>query len=375
MMSVVSHYALNFKYSFRPHKPLLVARLAHAVIRAKLPGKPRLRYVDFATHFACNLRCEHCFAATLQQPGRRQMAVEDYARVARESMALGAVNFSFQGGEPLIDKRLPEIIGACQPARNVISVTTNGTLLTEERVRDLRAMGVDIVTVSLDSGESSEHDRFRRRSGVYDAAVEGIDRVLRHGMHVTIGTVVTHQNLRSRGIERLCEYAADKQVLLYFILPVPAGKWRNETRMLLTVEDVEYIMSLTRRSPFLRTDFEANLGGYGCGAAKEILYLSPYGDVLVCPFLHITFGNIFDESVETIRSRALEKPYLERYHDKCLVSTDRAFIDQYLSKTWDAAELPLPCSVLEEPADGGNGHEEMQRVRPEVTAVAEGELQ
>jgi MoaA/NifB/PqqE/SkfB family radical SAM enzyme len=346
-MRALRRFASNFRYSFRLRKPLLVARLTQAVVRAKLPGKPRLRYVDFATDFACNLRCEHCFAATLHAPGRRKMDVEDYARVAGESMALGAVNFSFQGGEPLIDKRLPRIIAACQPHKNVISVTTNGTLLTEERTARLKAIGVDIVTVSLDSGDACEHDRFRRRSGVHEAALEGIDRVLRRGMHVTIGTVVTHQNVRGDGIRSLCEYAKNRRLLLYFIMPVPAGKWQNETRMLLTEEDLDYVTSLTRRSPYLRTDLEANLGGYGCGAAKEILYVSPYGDVLACPFLHVSFGNVFEESVAVIRGRALENPYLDHYHDKCLVSTDREFVERYVSKTWGASELPVPASALD----------------------------
>ncbi|MFH1419136.1 MAG: radical SAM protein [Planctomycetota bacterium] len=349
-MGVYSRFALNLKYSFRRHKPLLTMRLAAAVARAKLPGRPRLRYVDFATHFACNLKCEHCFAETLQSPNREHMTIDDYARVARESMELGAVNFSFQGGEPLADKRLPEIIAACQPAKNVISVTTNGTLLSEKRVAELRRIGVDIVTVSLDSGSAYDHDRFRGRSGVHEAATVGIERVLAHGMHVTIGTVVTHQNLHSEGIRLLCEYAIRKRLLLYFIFPVPAGKWQNETDMLLTEEDEAHVFALTRRSPYLRTDFQANLGGYGCGAAKEILYLTPYGDVLACPFMHISFGNVMEESVRAIRDRALSNPYLDHYHDKCLVSTDREFVNRYLSKTWNASQLPAPVSVLDAPA-------------------------
>ena len=98
------------------------------------------------------------------------MDVPDYARVARQAMALGAVNFSFQGGEPLMFKKLPHIIRACRPERNVISVTTNGTLLTEERVEELKRIGVDILTVSLDSGIAEEHDRFRAREGTWQGS-------------------------------------------------------------------------------------------------------------------------------------------------------------------------------------------------------------
>jgi MoaA/NifB/PqqE/SkfB family radical SAM enzyme len=340
--AALDRFALDFRYAFRPHKPLLILRLTRAVVLAKVFRRARLRYVDFAIDFACNLSCEHCFAAALNRPGRKRMAVDDYARVAAEAMRLGAVNFSFQGGEPLVFEGLADIIGACRPQRNVISVTTNGTLLSEARVDELKRLGVDILTVSLDSSIPEEHDRFRGREGAFGAALAGIDRALAAGLHVTLGTVVTHDNLRGEGVRGLMELALDRRLLLYFILPVRAGRWRDHDEMMLTDEDVRFIEDQTRRSPYLRTDFQANLGSYGCGAAKEILYLTPYGDVLVCPFLHISFGNVLEEDLAAIRQRALRNPHLAIYHPKCLVSTDQEFVDRHLSKTLDAEELPLP---------------------------------
>jgi MoaA/NifB/PqqE/SkfB family radical SAM enzyme len=334
-------FLLNVRYAFRPRKPLLFPRLVKAVVLAKFrPG--RLRYVDFAIDFACNLSCEHCFAEALKQPGRRQMDVADYARVAREAMRLGAVNFSFQGGEPLLFAKLPDLIAACRPNRNVISVTTNGTLLTEASVADLRAWGVDILTVSLDSGIAEEHDAFRGRPGTFEAALAGIRLARAAGMQVTLGTVVTHSNLHSEGIRRLTELAASNRMLLYFILPVRAGKWADNADVQLTESDLLFIDEQTRRSHYLRTDFQANLGPRGCGAAKEILYLTPYGDVLVCPFVHIAFGNVLEDDLATIRARALRVPELAVYHDKCLASTDEDFVGRHLSRTFDADQLPVP---------------------------------
>jgi MoaA/NifB/PqqE/SkfB family radical SAM enzyme len=121
--------------------------------------------------------------------------------------------------------------------------------------------------------------------------------------------------------------------------------------MLLTEDDLRFIEEQTRRSPYLRTDFQANLCGTGCGAAKEILYLTPYGDVLVCPFLHISFGNVLDDDIGTIRARALRVPRLAVYHQKCLASTDDEFVAHYLSKTFAAKELPLRWDEVFRPGD------------------------
>lgn len=337
----VTRLALNTRYAFRFRKPLLTLRLCSAVAKTILLKRPPLRYVDFAIGFTCNLSCEHCFATSLRQPGRRKMTTADYRRVAGECMRLGTVNFSFQGGEPLLDERLEQIIRSCRPDRNVISVSTNGTLLDPVRVAHLRRIGVDILTVSLDSADPAEHDRFRGRRGTHAKTMEGIRTALNHGLRVTLGTVVTHQNLLSPGITNLLRHARRNGLLLYLIFPVPAGRWSGQYDMLLTSEDLAYIERLTRESPWIRTDLQANLGPKGCGAVKEILYITPYGDVLPCPFMHISAGNALETPLAHIRRRALESPYFQGYHPSCLVSTYRPFIDRHLSRTFHVSHLPL----------------------------------
>lgn len=338
--------SINFKYAFRPHKPLLLFRLAKAVIKSYLFNIVPLRYVDFALDFKCNLKCAHCFTVSLEQDGRRKLTIGEYRDIARQSMELGTVNFSFQGGEPLLFDKLLEIINVFQPERNLISVTTNGTLLTKNRVTELKRVGVDILTISLDSSIAKEHDNFRGVPGSFDKAFKGIKFALEGGINVTLGCVVTHENLKSKGILGLIEFSQKSKLLLYLIFPVPAGRWSNQKFMLLTHEDLLFIKDIIRRFPYTRTDFQANLGKYGCGAVKEILYITPYGDVLPCPFLHLSLGNVFEEPLSDIRNRGLKNKYFASYYDKCLASTDRDFIEKYLSKTFTAQRLPLQWSEV-----------------------------
>jgi MoaA/NifB/PqqE/SkfB family radical SAM enzyme len=352
-MNRLTPYLLNFRYAFRPSKPLLALRLANAVIRSSVLGQARLRYVDFSLDFKCNLHCEHCFATALAKPRGRRLTTDDYRRISREAMALGAVNFSFQGGEPLLLEGLDEIVAACAPKRNVISVTTNGTLVTAERARQLRKMGVDILTVSLDSSIPREHDRFRGVAGTFERTMAGIRAALGAGLRVSLGTVVTHQSIRGEGFAGLVKLAEELRCLLYVILPVRAGKWKGAEDVLLDEDDVRFVDDLTRRTWWVRTDFQANLGGYGCGAASEILYVSPHGDVLPCPFLHISMGNVLEEPLHALRARALEQPIFTSYHQRCLVSTDPDFLAEHLSKTLEAQQLPLPWSSVFPSGRGG----------------------
>ncbi len=322
-------YLINFRYAFRIKKPLLIARLISTYLKIIFLRRRPLRYVDFAIGFACNLNCEHCFATALQDDSRRKIAPAEYRRVVEEAMRLGAVNFSFQGGEPLLYPELLEFIENSHPDRNLISVTTNGTLLDERKIGELKRAGVDILTVSLDSADPEIHDRFRGCPGSFAKTVSAIKLALENGLNVTLGAVVSRQNVRSREIINLIELAHELNVIIFLALAAPLGKWAQRGDVVLTPDDRSYLDRLRKSYPLLRTDFEANYVHRGCGAVKEILYLTPYGDVLGCPFLHFSLGNIFEEELAAIRERALRNPYFARYHHLCLAAEDRKFMEKY----------------------------------------------
>lgn len=334
-------YKMNFRYAFRPHKPLMMMRMVRTFFDILVLKKQPLRYVDFNITDKCNLSCKHCFATAFSKERRRKMQLEDYRRVMQEANRLGAVNFSFQGGEPLLDPRLEEIIEAAAPHKNIISVTTNGILLTPERAKRLRKVGVDIFTISLDSMAEQEHDSLRNKEGAYNKTRRGIEAARENGCNVTIGTVLSHQNIRSEGLESLFKWVSQKQMTLCVSLAAPAGEWAESPEVLLTEEDMRYLKELQDRYPYVRTDFEANYVHPGCGAVKEILYITPFGDVLPCPFIHVSFGNVFEASLEEIRNEALRNRYFRDYWQKCLCSTDRDFIKKFMKQISDSEDLPV----------------------------------
>jgi MoaA/NifB/PqqE/SkfB family radical SAM enzyme len=336
--SLLATSLLNVRYAFRPHKPLLTLRLARTLFAVHVLGRRPLRYVDTAIHYRCNLRCGHCFATVLASPGRAVLAAEDYRRLAREAMAEGAVNFSFQGGEPTIDlDQLLAVIACFSPGRNLISVTTNATLLDEEKVLRLRRAGVDILTISLDSGIAAEHDAFRGRAGAFDRVMAVLDAAARHGLRVTLGATVHKGNLHGEGLARLRELAAARRLILFLSLAAPAGNWQGNEAGLLDAADLATIREWERSSTYLRTDFHANWKDVGCGAVKEILYVTPYGDVFPCPFIHLSLGNVREESVGAIRRRARALPLFGAYHPQCLCGEDQAFMTGEMRRIGAAA--------------------------------------
>ena len=330
-----TRFCINFRYAVKLNKPLLTARLIKTYLSILFFKRRPLRYVDFAIGYDCNLKCEHCFATALRKDSRRQLTPLEYKKVVKEAMRLGALNFSFQGGEPLLYGELYEFIKNTYPSQNLISVTTNATQLNERNIRELKGCGVDILTISLDSGIAQEHDRFRGVQGTFDKVMKSVKLALENGLNVTLGGVVSHKNIQSKGLIDLIELAHSLNVIIFLALAAPIGRWTDRREMLLTDEDQRHLSFLLRKYPLLRTDFEANFIHYGCGAVKEILYLTPYGDVLACPFIHISLGNIFEEGLKSIRENALRDKYFRNYHRLCLAAEDEGFMKKNSGSFYD----------------------------------------
>lgn len=124
----------------------------------------------------CNFRCLYCYEDFAI--GRMSAATVNgvKALIARRAPELAQLHLSFFGGEPLIATDIvEEIAGAantamCGRAAYSGSVTTNGALLTSERARALRTVGVRAYQISLD-GIAEAHDATRKRAngaGTFD---------------------------------------------------------------------------------------------------------------------------------------------------------------------------------------------------------------
>lgn len=312
----MTKFRINFKYAFRIHKPVLVLRLVWTWILVSIFGRHPLRYVDTAIGYKCNLSCEHCFAKDKIDRRRGRMPPHYFKGVVKQCMKLGTVNFSFQGGEPLLYQDLKYFVKAARPRSNLISITTNGTLLTPEKCKELRSWGVDIITLSVD-----QHRKKIDWVGL-------IDRIRAAGMNVTIGTAVTHQdieslkNLNNPDLKFLIHYTRSKKVILMLIYAVPMGAFAGQDVM-LRPEDVAYIKDLCSKDSYVRTDFQANWKEEQCGGGSEILFINPYGDVFFCPFVDIPFGNVRSQSIKEIRDKILNNKVLNSHRNICIAGEGR----------------------------------------------------
>ena len=123
--------------------------------------KRPLRDLRISVTDRCNFRCNYCMPKeTFDKdykylPHNALLSFEEITRIAKVFVAHGVQKIRLTGGEPLLRKGLEHLIEQLAVLRTVeglpldITLTTNGSLLAR-KARDLKAAGLQRVTVSLD---------------------------------------------------------------------------------------------------------------------------------------------------------------------------------------------------------------------------------
>ena len=174
----------------------------------------------------CNLECAHCYiAAGPTESGDDDLGTAECLRIVDEIIAVNpAPLLILSGGEPLLRDDLAVIAAHARNRGATVVIGTNGTLLTEARIRSLREAGVTGFAVSVDSLDPKRHDNFRHGRGALAATTEALARLRAHRLDFIVQTTATRGNRHE--IAALVDWAAEQGAVsfnLYFLVPTGRG--------------------------------------------------------------------------------------------------------------------------------------------------------
>ena len=163
----------------------------------------------------CNLKCVHCYAKALPEDGGDDISTEQAKGIIDDLSAYGAPVMLFSGGEPLVRRDLPELAKYAVGKGMRAVISTNGTLITKEKAKELKEVGLSYVGISLD-GMEEVHDHFRAVPGSFKKALEGIANCQAEGLKVGLRFTLNKRNqgevpklfnlLRDLEVPRICFY-------------------------------------------------------------------------------------------------------------------------------------------------------------------------
>lgn len=298
--------------------------------------------IQFQYNYACNFRCQHCSVKRFQgKNNARQMTIPDVKDLFRQADQLGLARVTITGGEPLVFKDFDELVAAINPQKFYINSDTNGWLLDFKRAKHLREIGVDRVQLSIDSLDAQEHDSFRRAPGAFAKALRAIDAAQKAGLGIFIQTVVTKQRLHSDEFLKFLKFFNNKGLGVFVSYAKPVGAWEGNFDCLVDKKDMKYMEELEKKHQVFTHLTPAYGLNMGCIAVKGMFSVTQYGDVLPCPYIHVSIGNVFEEPLKKIIERGFSIKFFGERQETCLIAEDRDFINNYIAKKTYGRPLPV----------------------------------
>ena len=141
----------------------------------------------------CNLTCKHCYSISADKDFSGELTTGEVFRVMDDLKAARVPVLILSGGEPLLRPDIFEIGRRAKEMGFYVGLSSNGTLIDADNITKIAAVGFDYVGISLD-GLQQTHDRFRRKEGAFDAALNGVRLARDAGAKVGLRYTLTQDN-------------------------------------------------------------------------------------------------------------------------------------------------------------------------------------
>jgi radical SAM protein with 4Fe4S-binding SPASM domain len=249
------------------------------------------------TTFRCNLNCVHCYVnqpAASREERERELPLARLETLIDEIVEAGCLEVLFTGGEVLVRPDFPELYLYAVRRGLLVTVFTNGTLVSERVAELFDGHRPHAVEISLYGMTRETYERVTRVPGSYDKCIAGIGRLVARGIPLTLKTMALSCNHDE--IAAMEAYARSLGLLFKFdslLNPrVDCGANRNgelqlsaEQALALELQNPERMRELEqfcerfvkRDGPPLEHEYV-----YNCGAGHMSFTVDPYGHLQMC---------------------------------------------------------------------------------------------
>ena len=274
----------------------------------------------------CNLRCVHCYNRDIvpakhrdrEKRGNGELSTGDFNGIVDQLAEAGCLWLLLTGGEPLVRTDFTSIYRHVRESGILVTLFTNGTLVTDRIAGVLADMPPFGVEISIYGATEETYERFTGIPGSFTRCRRGIDRIREKGLPLELKTVVTSINRHE--LEAMTELARSLGVAFRYDLIVSPrlDGDRSPTKYRLTPEQVvAHDIGDPDRTRSWR-DFCQKYQGpvegdgmYRCGGGLLSFHVNPFGELNLCgmardPAYDILAGSFeegWEEAIPKTRNR------------------------------------------------------------------------
>jgi radical SAM protein with 4Fe4S-binding SPASM domain len=267
----------------------------------------------------CNLGCVHCYAKEepLQHDiSSAELSSGQWKKIISEIKEAGCLYLLLTGGEPLLREDFCEIYSFAKLHGFLVTVFTNGTLVTDRIVELFGKLPPHLVEISLYGANAETHDRVTAIPGSFARALNGIETLIDMGVRVGLKSMLMTLNAEEfSAIEKLAQGYGVNFRLDPALFPALAGA-RSPLDLRVTPEQaVSQEFSDPDRAREWREFFDRYRGVqignklYACGAGTTTFHIDSHGYLYPClmaskrkySLLAGSFQTVWDGDISRIR--------------------------------------------------------------------------
>lgn len=203
----------------------------------------------------CNFKCKHCCWGAHSKL-ENELSVEESEQLIDGLVDIGVVRLSISGGEPLCEyeRLIKSIKYAKSKGIDSICIATNGSLLTDEKIKELVESGVTDIQFSIDDNNKNIHN-LQRAKNSYEKILHNVQELRKYNVMVSAG--LTLHKMNAPKVDKIVdsiikEFGINKIKIVRF-LPIVKDKYSLQYEMSDSKEIADIISKLTEIESKYRT--------------------------------------------------------------------------------------------------------------------------
>lgn len=275
---------------------------------------PPIAMLAELTH-RCPLSCPYCSNPVEMARQDQELDTDTWARVFRAAAELGVLQLHLSGGEPASRRDLVPLVKAARDAGLYTNLITSGIGLTERRLNELDAAGLDHVQLSLQGTNPELADEIGGYNGGFKRKMQVAEWIGKIGFPLTLNAVLHRRNLHQ--LPRAVEMAQEMGARRIEVATVQFHGWalKNRDALMPTREQAAEATRLVAEAraalkgklviDYVPADYHEDfpkrcMGGWGSSG----LNVAPDGQVLPChaaqSIPHLEFDRVQDKPLSEI---------------------------------------------------------------------------
>lgn len=280
----------------------------------------------------CNLKCVHCYLGNkeiINGKHEKELSTAQWISLIDQITEAGCLDLLITGGEPLLRKDFGAIYRHAKTNGLLVTVFTNGTLITDSILEIFNDLPPHAIEISLYGATADTYEEITGIKGSFGKCIKGIQKLLDNQINLKLKTILmTLNNHEFYDIENMAKEYGVKFRFDAAIFPCFDGNKKPISLRVDPKEVVEKEFSDDDKLQQWKNYFERMKGVpvsdllYHCGAGQTSFYIDTYGNLQPCLMVTNLQYNLlngrFMEGWQNIIPRIREKKAGDTYScNKC----------------------------------------------------------